>query len=396
MGQQLGDVGGLLLGGVLVSLLLERLRDDFLLPLGDLRGLIPLATATAASSTTAGLLRLRKLALKRVGLDEHHVGAGFGVGVLSGGVDADQIARNQFEIFEREGGGAVGLLYAFLREQIDDGFGAAVDGIMQRGAREAVIARGFGGHGDLFNGAGVVIGAGAHQRNLGRVGFAGLDEKIFADADGLALGDAGHVVDAVLVHFDGGAIDVIQAAGELNGLSVVEQDLAALEGTVGGNFKFGHRAGDGAQIAAALLGFGGHAGPGRVTVGDANLLHGGQFGDANVEALGSQRAGGNIVFDVLRQIGEQELIAACETAGRFGQHDSLFPLGRALKAGIQLDGGRSQAGGERGNQLVGVAAHDGVAGSHAQVVEGGLAAVRTGPKQRGAVAEKTGSGGDQP
>ena len=58
--------------------------------------------------------------------------------------------------------------------------------------------------------------------------------------------------------------------------------------------------------------------------------------------------------------------------------------------------GDAQAGGERGNHLVGVAAHDGVAGSDAQVVERGLVEVRPGPQQRCAVTEKAGSGGDHP
>src|SRR4029077_21162087 len=52
--------------------------------------------------------------------------------------------------------------------------------------------------------------------------------------------------------------------------------------------------------------------------------------------------------------------------------------------------------GERGNHLVGVAAHDGIAGTHAQVVEGGLVTVRTGPQQRGAITKKTRPAGDHP
>ena len=186
LGQQLGDVGGLLLGRVLVSLLFEGGGYDFLLPLRDLRGLI--AAATTAAAPAARLLRLRKLALKRVGLDEHHIGVGFGVGVLGGGVDANQIARNELEILQRERGRAVGLLFALLLEQIHGSLGAAVDRIMQRDAVEAVLVGGLGGNGYLFDGAGVVVApAGTHQRNLRRVGFAGLDEKILADANGLAL-----------------------------------------------------------------------------------------------------------------------------------------------------------------------------------------------------------------
>ncbi len=303
LGQQLGDVGGLLLGRVLVALLFEGGGDDLLLALRDLRGLIASAPASAAS--TARLLRLRKLALKRVGLDEHHVGVGFGVGVLGGGVDADQIARNQLEILQRKRGRAVGLFFALLLEQIHRGLGAAVDRIMQRDTVEAVLVGGLGGNGYLFDGAGVVVAAaGTHQRNLRRVGFAGLDEKILADANGLALLNAGDVVDAVLIHLDGAVIDVILAAGELDLLSAVELDLAALKRPVGGDLEFGLGADDGAQIAAALLDFGRHAGPGGVMIGDANLLHRGQIGDANVKVLRRHRSGGDIILDVLGQTGK--------------------------------------------------------------------------------------------
>ena len=73
--QQLGNFGGLLLRRVLVALLFERRGDDFLLALRDLRGRIA-AAATAATAASAARLRLRKLALERIGLDEHHIGVG--------------------------------------------------------------------------------------------------------------------------------------------------------------------------------------------------------------------------------------------------------------------------------------------------------------------------------
>src|SRR6476660_1833511 len=105
---------------------------------------------------------------------------------------------------------------------------------MQRDAAQAVVAGRFGGNGHLFNGAGVVVSpAGTHQRNLWRVGFAGFDEKVLADADGLALFNTGDVVDAVLIHLDGTAVDIILAARELDPLSAIELDLAALKGAVG-------------------------------------------------------------------------------------------------------------------------------------------------------------------
>ena len=398
LGQQLGHLGGLLLGRVLVALLLEGAGDDLLLALRDLRGLI--APASAASATTPALLRLREVPLIRVGLDEHHIGMGFGVGVLGGGVDAHQIAGNQLEILKRKRGRAVGLSCALLLEQVHRFLWRAVDRIMQRDAVEAVIAVGFDAHGYFFDGEGVVIAARAHQRDLRRVGFAGLDEKILADADGLAVLDAGDVIDAVLIHLDGSAIDVIFTAcfgiDQLDRLSVVEQDLAARKRAVGGNLEHGLSAGDGAQIAAALLNLGGKAGPGGETVRHANLFHRGQIGDVNVIVLRRHGSGGDIVFDVLGQTGKQILIAAGEIAGRFALHRNLLPLGGSLKAGIQLYVGRLQTGGNRRNHLVGVAAHDGVAGSHAQLIQRGLVVMRPGPQQRGAITQKTGTGGDHP
>ena len=44
---------------------------------------------------------------------------------------------------------------------------------------------------------------------------------------------AADVVEAVPLHLDGAAIDIIPDAGELNRLPVVELDLAALQGAVG-------------------------------------------------------------------------------------------------------------------------------------------------------------------
>ena len=150
----------------------------------------------------------------------------------------------------------------------------------------------------------VVAVSGAHQRDLRRVGFAGLDEKVLADANGLALLNSRDMVDAVLIHLDGAVIDVVLAAGELDLLSVVELDLAALEWPVGGDVQFGFGAGDGAQIATALLDLGRHARPGGVMVSDAYLLDRWQIRDANAVVLGRHRTGGDVVFDVVEQTGE--------------------------------------------------------------------------------------------
>ena len=210
--QQLGDGVGLLLGRVLVALLFEGGRDDFFLALRDLRRVIALPSS-AASTTAAARLRLRKFALERVGLNEHHVGVRFRVGVLGRGVDADQIARQQFEILQRQSGRSAGFLLALLRKQIHRLLRASVDRIMQLHAAEPVIAAGLGGNGDLFNRVGVIVAAaGPHQRNLRRIRLARLNEKILADPNRLAAVYTSDVISPVLIHLDGSAIDIIFAA----------------------------------------------------------------------------------------------------------------------------------------------------------------------------------------
>src|SRR5579863_3234372 len=148
---------------------------------------------------------------------------------------------------------------------------------MQREVMQAVLVASLSGNGYLFDGAGVIIMPGPRQRNLRRIGLAGLNEKILADTDRLALFKARHMVDAVVIHADGAAIDIILAASKMNLLAVVELDLGALQGPVRRDFELGLGARDGSQIAAALLDLGRHAGPGRVMVGDADLLHRGQI-----------------------------------------------------------------------------------------------------------------------
>src|SRR5580698_6905589 len=63
---------------------------------------------------------------------------------------------------------------------------------------------------------------------------------------------------------------------------------------------------------------------------------------------------------------------------------------------MNFNAGRAQASRKRGNDLIGMAADDGVAWSDAQIVERGFVAMRAGPQQRGAIANKTGAGGDDP
>src|ERR1019366_2456774 len=125
---------------------------------------------------------------------------------------------------------------------------------MQRDAVEIVISCGLCGNGNLFDGAGMIVPpAGTHQRNLRRGGLAGLNEKILADTNGLALVHAGNVVNAILIHLEASAIDVILSACELDPLSIIELDLATLKWSVGRDLEFCLGPSHGAQVAAALL-----------------------------------------------------------------------------------------------------------------------------------------------
>ncbi len=146
---------------------------------------------------------------------------------------------------------------------------------MQRDTVESVLADGLGRQSHLFDRAGTIIAAaGTRHRNLRRIGFASLDEKILADANGLAFVHACDMIDAIAIHLNGAVIHIILATAELNLLSAIELQLAPRERPVGRNIQFGFGSDDGAQVAAAFFNVGGHAGPGRVMIGDADLFHG--------------------------------------------------------------------------------------------------------------------------
>jgi hypothetical protein len=155
---------------------------------------------------------LRVLALKGIGLDEGNVGARFGVRILGHRVEADDVARYRFEIFERKRGGSVGLLCAFLLEQVDRLFGPAVHRIMQRHFGDAKFVVGFHRDGDFLDGARAVVVAGARDDHVRRLRLARLDEEIVGQAHRLALVEGRDVVHAVLFHANRGLVDVPFAA----------------------------------------------------------------------------------------------------------------------------------------------------------------------------------------
>ncbi len=72
-------------------------------------------------------------------------------------VEADDVAGHQLEVFQGKCGGTIGLLHAFLLEQIDGLFGPAVHRIVQRHFGDAEFVIGFHGDGDFFDGARAII-----------------------------------------------------------------------------------------------------------------------------------------------------------------------------------------------------------------------------------------------
>ena len=194
--------GGLLRRRGLVAQLLERRRDDFLLAPGNLIGLDALAAASAATTTAAALLRLRELALERIHLDEEHVGLRFGVRVLRGGVDADEIPGHELEVLERQERRAVSLLLAGLLQQPHGLFGTAVDGVVKVDVVEAELVSRSHRDRDFFNRAGAVVAPRTRDGHVGRIGLARLDEEVLRQPHGLPFVDRRDMVDAVLVDVD--------------------------------------------------------------------------------------------------------------------------------------------------------------------------------------------------
>ena len=82
----------------LVVLLLPRGGDQFLLAPGDF-GLV-ISTCASTAPVPAALLGLRELALEGLHLNEGHVGLRFGMTITRAGVDADDIAGHELEIFK--------------------------------------------------------------------------------------------------------------------------------------------------------------------------------------------------------------------------------------------------------------------------------------------------------
>ena len=186
---------------------------------------------------------------------------------------------------------------------------AAVDGVVQVHVVEAELIGGLDADGDFFDGAGAIIAAGAVDRDLRRLRFVGGDEVVLGEAHRLALVDGGDVIRAVLLHVDRALVVVAVAAGEMDRLAAVERELAIAAGAIHLDFDLRVGAFDRAQIAGVLLRHRLQAGPLGIVIGDVNLLHRRQIDHAHLVVRRNERPGRHVVLDVLRQAGENKLVA---------------------------------------------------------------------------------------
>jgi hypothetical protein len=86
--------------------------DDLFLALGNL-----IVFLVAAAARTGGFLRLRVSPFEGLSLHEEHIGACGGVCIARRGVQAYQIARREFEIFQRNGSAARSSFQSFTLQQ---------------------------------------------------------------------------------------------------------------------------------------------------------------------------------------------------------------------------------------------------------------------------------------
>ncbi len=87
-------------------------------------------------------------------------------------------------------------------------------------------------------------------------------------------------------------------------------------------------------------------------ISDADLFHNRKIDDPQIVVLGFHRTGFDVIFDVVGQAAEQELVSG--SAGR-RQHVHLLPLRSAAVLSEQPDLGRIESEKLRGDYLIGVA-----------------------------------------
>ena len=338
--------------------------DNFFLMLGNLFGGI-------AAAPAAFLLRLGIVALERFGLDKVHVGLGSTAGVARGSINAHQVARGKLVIFKRYDVFALGVLGSFLGEHRNSFFRTTVHGIVQADFVQSEIVLGADRHGDFFNRIHLGIPSGTNDFDAGRRIFAGFDKEILAHADVLALFDGRDVIHAVLLDREMGGKPVPRPGLECNLRVVAQHQDALVEWTIGLDRDLGIGTFHRAHISAGIFHYVLQAGPGRVMIRDADLLDGRQVDHAQVEMLGLDGAGFDVILDIFRQTAEQEFKGRC---ARRRPHFDRFPLRGALRLSEQAYLRSIEANELGRHQLIGLAAHGAVAGVDRDVVKGMIAA----------------------
>ena len=163
-----------------------------------------------------------------------------------------------------------------------------------------------------------------HQRNLRRIRLARLDEKILADPHRLPAVNARDVINAVLVHLDGAAIDIILAARQAGSARRCRAESG--RPAAAGRSKSAappsvpvtaRKSPPRSSISCR------HSGPRREMIRHANLLHRRQIGDANIDSASTSSPRRHVILNVLRQTRKQKLIPARETPRPWAASRSL-------------------------------------------------------------------------
>ena len=184
---------------LLVANLIKGRGDNFLLALGDL----VIVLLLPAAATAALLLRLRIFLFERLRFNESHVGLSGAERILCRGIDADQIARHQLEVFQRDHSFARRFLDAFLVEQGNYLFLASIHGVVEIHAVQAEIVFRFDGQGHLFQRVDLRVTAGADNLHHRRRLLLSFDKEVLGQPDVFPFFNGGDVVHSVLLdrHF---------------------------------------------------------------------------------------------------------------------------------------------------------------------------------------------------
>src|SRR5579872_1996020 len=296
-GQILG-VFGVGLSVLAATIEVMRRRDNLLLALGDLAGIVLLpAAATAASAT---LLRLRKVALIGLRLDKRNVADRLRASVIRRGIHRDDIARNQLEVFEAENHLAFGRRGSLSVQKRNHLLGLAVDRVMQVHGLQREIVRARNGNGDFLNGTHLRVRSGMRDLHRRRFIHLGFDEVILRNANILSAFFGGEVIGSVLLDRDLGRQHITLLRFQVDLGPVVELDEPVLQRTIGFHFQLRDRLDNRAQIAARILNVVFLAEPRRVVIRDLDVLHAGQIDDIQLVCFRLYPRGFDVVFNRFR------------------------------------------------------------------------------------------------